>query len=103
MRNVVTLPPPAEIMRRLTEADENPHYREKLYPLLAAHGGQEKAPAGINLMLALAISDYCDGLPPIMGQMLWIQADEFINALVGDHPEFATETKEALRRTLDRQ
>jgi len=39
------------------------HARERLFPALLKHAGEEKEPEGVSLAFELAVFDYFDGLP----------------------------------------
>lgn len=84
MSHLVKLPSSDEIMARLLAVDSNQHLKTKLYPLIAAKGGREFEPEGIALMVALAISDYTDGLPLIMHTLVTMRMKDFLAALIDD-------------------
>jgi hypothetical protein len=53
------------------------------------------------MMLALAIHDCTEGLPPMIASLLYVQVPDFIDALVDDK-EVAREAKTFLQEALAR-
>lgn len=95
----VTLPEKEEMLRRLVEVNDEPHFKERFYPILLKSAGQERVAEGIVMMLSLAIHDYVVGMPPIMANLMYMQAPRFIDALVSD-PEVAEQAKSFLSEAL---
>jgi hypothetical protein len=95
---VFTLPNKEEMLARLMKVNSNSHFAEKLYPRLTRSAGREKVPMGVVMMLTLAIHDYMEGLPPMMGALVEKQVPEFIDALIPD-PKAAEEAKKLWEQT----
>jgi len=96
---VITLPNHEEMLQRLLKVDGNPHLQERFYPILLKSAGQERVAQSVVLMLALAIHDYVKGMPSVMTDLMYMQAPQFIDALV-DNPEVAEQTKTFLQEAL---
>ena len=96
---VITLPNREEMLARLIKVSDNSHLQERFYPILLKVAGQERVPQGIVKMLALAIHDYTEGMPPMIANLMYMQAPGFIDALVTD-PEAAKEAKDRLQEVL---
>jgi hypothetical protein len=96
---VITLPEAEEMKRRLLSVDDNSHMQQKFYPILLKQAGQERVGMDVVMMLALAIHDYTEGMPAIMSNMLYMRADEFVDALIEDE-DVATEAKAQLKQAL---
>jgi hypothetical protein len=79
------------LMQRLRAADPNPHAVERFYPLLTIHAGKPVVPAGVTVMLTLAISDYTKDMPKLMEHAMYTNIRLYSQALVGDNPEFMAE------------
>lgn len=100
---IITLPGREDMLTRLIAVSDEPHFKERLYPLILQHAGQERAGSGIALMLALAIEDYCKGLPGIMRTLLYVRIDKFIDAVAGEgNQDVASEAKAMIKKTLKR-
>lgn len=97
--NVITLPSREEMLERLLKVSNVSHVRQKFYPHLLKHAGQERVPQGVVMMLVLAISDYTTGLPSIVANQMYMQAPQFIEALVVDS-KTAEEAKAFLKEAL---
>lgn len=95
----VILPSRDEMLSRLGKVDSNPHLQKNFYPLLLEEAGEEKASGGVAMMVLQAIHRYAADMPPLMGQLLLVQAPQFIEALVKD-PEAAAEAKGFLRGAI---
>ena len=93
IEKVITLPNRDEMLERLLKVSDNSHLQERFYPILLKQAGQERVLQGIVMMLALAIHDYVEGMPPVMANLMYMQAPDFIDALVSD-AETAKESKE---------
>src|SRR3989338_1204034 len=98
-QKVIALPNREEMLARLIKVSDNSHLQERFYPILLKAAGQERVPQGIVMMLALAIHDYTEGMPPMMANLMYMQAPGFIDALVTD-PEAAQEAKGLLQEVL---
>lgn len=96
---VITLPNREEMLARLIKISDNSLLQERFYPILLKSAGQERVPQGIVMMLALAIHNYTEGMPPVMANLMYMQAPGFIDALVTD-PEAAQEAKGLLQEVL---
>lgn len=77
-----TLPGSTEIMARLTRVNNTPWNIEKLYPLIAAAGGTERAGVGLPLLFELAIGDVSD--TAMLHAALRLQVPGWIRAIVDD-------------------
>lgn len=86
------LPQKDEMLQRLLAVDSSNHLQQSFYPILLKEAGQSKVAAGVVLLLQLAIYDYSENLPPIMGVLMEMKMNDFIDALVRDE-DFAKETK----------
>lgn len=96
---VITLPAREEMLDRLKKVSDNSHMQERFYPILLKHAGEEKVAQGVVMMLALAIHDYVEGMPPMMSNLMYMQAPQFIEALVDDK-EVAQQAKTFLEEAL---
>ena len=95
----ITLPNREEMLERLSKVCDIDHTRQKFFPKLLQHAGEEKVAQGVVMILALAIHDYTDGMPPMMSSLLYMSAPQYIDALVTD-PEVAEEAKAFLNEAL---
>lgn len=98
---VITLPSQDEMLTRLNEVESIDHVRNGLFPHLLQHAGEEKVAEGVALMIALAIYDYTEGMPPIMSNLLYMGADKYVDALVVDNSEVAEKAKGILQEALN--
>ena len=96
---VITLPNRDEMLKRLLKVSDNSHMQERFYPILLKQAGQERVARGIVMMLALAIHDHVEGMPPVMANLMYMQAPDFIDALVSD-AETAKAAKSFLQEAL---
>lgn len=80
----MTLPDREEMMARLLRVNNDPHLEERLYPILLEHALQEKNGVGVVMMLTLAIADYSQHMPPVIHQLVMIQLEDFVRALIDD-------------------
>lgn len=96
---VITLPNREDMLQRLLEVNDDSHAQERFYPILLQSAGQERVAQGIVMMLALAIHDYTEGLPPMMVNLMYMQAPQFIDVLVDD-TEVAEQAKAFLQKAL---
>src|SRR3989344_5470785 len=96
---IITLPNREEMLQRLLKVNDDSHAQEKFYPILLAEAGRELVAQGVVMMLALAIHDYTEGLPPVMVSLMYMHAPRFIDALVDD-VETAKEAKDFLQAAL---
>jgi hypothetical protein len=81
---VITLPGQEEMLQRLIQVNDNAHAQERFYPILLKSAGEARVAAGVVVMLQLAIYDYTEGLPPMIGGLLQMRLDDYIDALVDD-------------------
>ena len=82
----IEMPDADELMRRLMGVDNSGHLAAKLYPgLVRSLAGQKKAGGGIVMSLQLALTDYTEGMPPQMFQVMMFRRRAFIEGmLTGD-------------------
>lgn len=90
--NSFFLPQKDEMLQRLLAVDDNNHLQQSFYPMLLKYAGQSKVAAGVVLLLQLAIYDYTKDLPPMMGVLVEMKMNDFIDALIRDE-DFAKEAK----------
>jgi len=95
----ITLPGREEMLERLSKVCDVDHTRQKFFPKLLQHAGEEKVAQGVVMLLALAIHDYTDGMPPMMASLMYMSAPQYIDALVTD-PEVAEAAKAFLNEVL---
>lgn len=99
---IITLPDRDDMLKRLLKVSDGSLLQERFYPILLEQAGQElAAPQGIVMMLELAIQDYVKGMSPIIAIQMYMQAPDFIDALVSD-AEIAKEAKSLLQEILFR-
>src|SRR3989344_4313266 len=96
---VITLPNREEILQRLLWVSDDSDMQERFYPILLKSAGQKRVAQGVVMMLALAIYDYVEGMPPVVANLMYIQAPQFIEALVDD-PKVAEQAKTFLQEAL---
>ena len=89
----IILPGKEEMLSRLLTVDSEPHFQERLYPKFLEAAGEQKVAMGVVMLIQLAVYDYLDGMPPIMGVMMDMKIPSFIDALIPDE-EVAAEAKE---------
>jgi hypothetical protein len=80
----ITIPNQEELRKRLCEFSDNPHYVQKLYPLIENSCGNTFAPEGVILMLNMAIYSYSAGIPEIVYINLMMNIPKLISAVVAD-------------------
>lgn len=97
---VITLPDRESMLERLLKVNDHSGMQEKFYPILLESAGQEYVAQGVVMMLALAIHDYVEGMLPVMSNLLYVQAPQFVEALVDD-PEVAEQAKSFLQEALN--
>lgn len=95
----IVLPAREDMLRRLIAVRDIAHYRERFYPILLKDAGQRRVAAGVVMMFTLAIHDYTQGMPPMVGNLVYMDVPEFIDALVDDK-EVAQEAKTFLEQAL---
>ena len=88
----IVLPNREEMLRRLMAVSSEPHYRDRLYPLLLRHAGEKRVVQGLVRTFALAVSEYASDLLPVRVRILYKHVPGFIDALVDDK-EMANEAK----------
>ncbi len=81
---IFNLPDRDTMLERLLAVSDNSHLQERLYPLLLKDAGHEKVAIGIIMMVVLAISEYCNGLPPSILVIMHHDVDSYIRALIVD-------------------
>ncbi len=54
---LVILPEPEEMLERLVSTDDSQYMRDRFYPHLIRHAGEEKAAEGVLIMLLLAVEE----------------------------------------------
>jgi len=96
---VITLPNRDEMLERLLKVSNDSHKQQNFYPILLKKAGQELVAQGVVLMLALAIHDYVEGMPPVMVNLMYMEAPDLIDALVID-AETAEEAKSFLQEAI---
>jgi hypothetical protein len=79
-----TLPDRAELLRRVTAVDNDPHIVEKFYPHILEHASQEKTGLGVALALALAAANYTADLPEVLGRVIEVRLPSYVRAIVDD-------------------
>ena len=65
-KKTVTLPDRDEMLKRLLKVSNDSHAQERFYPILLQSAGRVLVAQGVVMMLALAIHDYTEGMPPMM-------------------------------------
>ena len=98
-KKTVTLPDRDEMLKRLLKVSDNSHAQERFYPILLQSAGRVLVAQGVVMMLTLAIYDYTEGMPPMMTNLMYMQAPHIIEALVDDK-EIADQAKAFLQETL---
>lgn len=86
---LVTIGNADTITQGLVKMDDNPHLQQKLYPKLTKEAGNQKYPLGVLLLIELALSDYCQGLPGMMATLMQQKVPAIIKALIPDETEQA--------------
>jgi len=90
-QRVFTLPDQNTMLIRLLNVNDESHLRNNFYPLILKHAGSSKVPAGVVMILTLAIHDYTDGMPAAMSAVLLMQVDDFVDAICGKRNKAAAE------------
>lgn len=83
-KTLITLPTPAQMLEKLLTVNNEPHLQQKFYPILLQHAGKQIYASAINIILATAIFDYTQGLPPVMTGILMLAVPKYIRALISD-------------------
>lgn len=96
---VITLPNREEMLKRLLEVKCSSFTQQKFYPILLESAGEKKDAVEVVSMLALAIDDYTEGLPPMISYLMYRQANHFIDALIND-AEVAQQARDFLQGAL---
>lgn len=81
------LPAPAEIMRRLTAADDTHWNIQHFYPTIAKAGGGERNGPRLVLLFELAIADACEGPP--LDTVMRLNVPMWLRAIVDDQEVLA--------------
>lgn len=89
---VFVLPSKEEMLVGLLKIDDDQHVQSKFYPLLTKRAGEQKVASGLVLVIQLAIRDYTEGMPAMMGVVMNMRMSEYIDALCPDE-EIAAEAK----------
>jgi len=97
---IIILPNKEEMLNRLIKANDNSHLQERFYPILLKSAGKELVAQDIVMVLTLAIYDYVEGMPTIMSNLMYMQADQFIDALVDDK-KVAREAKDFFKKVIE--
>jgi hypothetical protein len=97
----ITLPDREDMLKRLLGVCDMSHMEERFYPILLKNAGQERVASGVVMMLALAIHDYTEGMPAMMSGLIYMEAPNFIDALVDDK-EVAEQAKTFLQQVLSK-
>ena len=91
--NTIMLPDRDTMLQRLLKVNNDQSMQERFYSILLKQAGHKtKVPEGIVTILALAIYDFVNGMPPVMSPLMYMLVPDFIDALVID-PKMAEETK----------
>lgn len=98
---VITLPNHEDMQQRLLAVDDDERLQHEFYPHLLQHAGEEKVAQGVVMLLALAIFDFTNGMPPMMSGLMYMRANRYVDALVDD-PEVADAAKRFLAEALKR-
>ncbi len=93
---LITLPDLDTMRANLYAVCEIRHIRERLFPMFLANAGQEKYGIGVALMIELALADYLEGMPRIMGTVLRLEVPKWLRALVPDNDAARQEAADAL-------
>lgn len=91
------LPTKEEMLIRLLKVDDDQHIQSRFYPLLTKRAGEQKVATGLIVMLQLAIHDYTEGMPAMIGALLNMRMSKYIDALCPDE-EIAAEAKALFER-----
>lgn len=85
MDSTIVLPSdPGEIVRRLSTVNDEDSLVRKLYPVIAKQAGNELRPEGVVMLFTLALSDYGQDYPPLIGSLLFRFVPRWIDAIVDD-------------------
>jgi len=83
----------ADIMlENLKKVNDNPHVVNGLYRKLLARAGSEVYASGVCVAFTLAVYDYCQGMPPMMNNLIMLQAPEMLSAMVTNDFDVTTDT-----------
>ena len=72
-----------EMLRRLKAVLDEPTVVQRFYPSLLKYAGRELEPEGVDMLLALAMYDYCKDLPEPVQTALRLYGPRFRKALTG--------------------
>ena len=78
------LPNHDEMKNLLESVDNNSHTIERFHPILLRSAGHEKVPEGVVMMLLLAIHDYSQGLPSVVGRLMIKSIPQYLEVLISD-------------------
>jgi hypothetical protein len=82
--NLITLPERDDMLARLTAIDDEQHLVRRFYPKILKAAGQQRAAGGVVMLVQLAIVDYMEGMPAVLGQVMMLRRDQFVLALIDD-------------------
>ncbi|HSX14815.1 MAG TPA: hypothetical protein VLE72_02795 [Candidatus Saccharimonadales bacterium] len=80
----IRLPERDDMLQRLTGVMDDPHAVERFYPLILRSAGRELNGMGVVNMVALAIEDYCNGMPPVVKSAVYMNLRRYVTALIDD-------------------
>lgn len=78
---------------QLAAVNNEPHLRERFYPILTAQAGRRLNGMGVIVTIQLAISDYVRGMPAMMAVLMDMQTLEFARAIMPDDEVYADAEK----------
>ena len=78
------LPGHDEMKKLLESVDNDSHTIQKFHPILLRYAGQEKVPEGVVMMITLAIHDYSQGLPSVVGRLMIKSIPDYLEVLISD-------------------
>lgn len=81
-RNVGNIPNREELLNRLVEVNNDSHLVADFSPHLLKYAGSQKNGMGVVMAFELALADFLQGYPPIIGNALRVDMDRYIDALM---------------------
>lgn len=84
MEKVFMLPSKEEIMKRLNSLNYDSHLTERFYPLIARNEFQPVNTFGINMIISLALEDYCKEMDTSVKAVMIMLIPQFIDKLIDD-------------------
>lgn len=97
---VITLPDADDLAKRLRSIVTSEHEAERFHPILLRHAGCELVAAGVMLMLATAVNEYCKGMQSQMEPLMLKLVEAVYVDVIIDDPDVREETKGLLREIL---